>query len=130
MNFDAMCRAGAAGRITLMKAASEMMGVPEAECRAASLACHHVQDRRKASRYAEIVKSGKANKIWTPDELKAIELKTPDQYTKIGQSMPQLDIPPRQTAGCKFGIDAFVPGMLYGKLALAAYALRRDGEIR
>ena len=31
MNFDAMCRAGAAGRITLIKAASEMMGVPENE---------------------------------------------------------------------------------------------------
>ena len=34
MNFDAMCRAGAAGRITLIKAASEMLGVPENECRA------------------------------------------------------------------------------------------------
>ena len=31
MNFDAMCRAGAAGRLTLIKAAAEMMGVPENE---------------------------------------------------------------------------------------------------
>ena len=31
MNFDAMCRAGAAGRITLIKAAAEMLGVPESE---------------------------------------------------------------------------------------------------
>ena len=31
MNFDAMCRAGAAGRLTLIKAAAEMLGVPEGE---------------------------------------------------------------------------------------------------
>ncbi len=31
MNFDAMCRAGAAGRITLIEAGAEMMGVPEGE---------------------------------------------------------------------------------------------------
>ena len=34
MNFDAMSRAGAAGRITLIEAGAKMMGVPAAECRA------------------------------------------------------------------------------------------------
>ena len=43
--------------------------------------------------FAEIVKSGKITKTFTPDELKAIKLKTPDQYTMIGVSVPQLDIP-------------------------------------
>ena len=66
----------------------------------------------------EIVKSGKANKTWSPDELKAITLKTPDQYTKIGQSLPQLDIPSKTNGTCKYGIDAHMPGMLYGKLAI------------
>ncbi len=74
-------------------------------------------------------KSGKANKTWTPDELKAIKLKTPDQYTKIGHSLPQLDIPSKTNGTCKYGIDAFVPGMLYGKLAIPPVRLRRDGEI-
>src|SRR3974377_1597326 len=41
MNFDAMCRAGAAGRITLIKAAAEMMGVPENECRARHAPVRH-----------------------------------------------------------------------------------------
>ena len=36
----------------------------------------------------------------------------------IGQSLPQLDIPSKTNGTCKYGIDAFVPGMLYGKLAL------------
>ena len=114
MNFDAMCRAGAAGRLTLIKAASEMMGVPEAELHARESRIHHAKSKKSVT-FAEIVKSGKANKTWSPDELKAITLKTPDQYTKIGQSLPQIDIPSKTNGTCKYGIDAFVPGMLYGK---------------
>ena len=117
MNFDAMCRAGAAGRLTLIKAASEIMGVPENELRASESRVHHVKSKKSVT-FAEIVKSGKASKTWTPDELKAITLKTSDQYTKIGRSLPQLDIPPKTNGSCKYGIDSFVPGMLYGKLAI------------
>ena len=32
--------------------------------------------------------------------------------------MPQLDIPSKTNGTCKYGIDAHVPGMLYGKLAI------------
>jgi isoquinoline 1-oxidoreductase subunit beta len=117
MNYDAMCRAGAAGRITLIKAAAEMLGVPEGELQARDSKVIHAKSKRSVS-YADIVKSGKANKVWTADELKAINLKTPDQYTKIGHSLPQLDIPSKTNGSCKYGIDAFVPDMLYGKLAL------------
>jgi isoquinoline 1-oxidoreductase len=115
-NFDAMSRAGAAGRITLVKAGAEMMGVPESECYARhSRVVHGKSDKRVT--YAQIVASGKAAKTWTPDELKAIKLKPPAQYTLIGQSLPQLDIPSKTNGTAKFGIDAFVPGMVYGKLA-------------
>ena len=64
----------------------------------------------------EIVKSGKATKTFTPDELKAIKLKTPDQYTMIGVSVPQLDIPSKTNGTAKYGIDVMLPGMVYGKL--------------
>ena len=117
MNFDAMSRAGAAGRITLIKAASEMLGVPENELRASELRVYHAKSKKSLT-FAEIVNSGKANKTWTPDELKAITLKTPSQRTKVGQSLPQLDIPSKTNGTCKYGIDAFVPGMLYGTLAI------------
>jgi len=117
MNFEAMCRAGAAGRITLIKAASEIMGVPENELRASESRVYHAKSKKNL-KYADIVKSGKANKVWTADELKAITLKTADQRTKIGHSLQQLDIPSKTNGTCKYGIDAFVPGMLYGKLAL------------
>ncbi len=117
MNFDAMCRAGAAGRITLIKAAAEMMGVPENELQARELRVTHAKSKKSLT-FAQIVQGGKANKAWSADELKAIKLKTPDQYTKIGHSLPQLDIPSKTNGTCKYGIDAHVPGMLYGKLAI------------
>ena len=94
-----------------------MLAVPENEFRASESRVHHAKSKRSLS-YAEIVKGGKANKVWTPAELKAIALKTPEQRTKIGQSLPQLDIPSKTNGTCKYGIDAFVPDMLYGKLAI------------
>ena len=61
-------------------------------------------------------KSGKATKTFTADELKAIKLKTPDQYTMIGVSVPQLDIPSKTNGTAKYGIDVMLPGMVYGKV--------------
>ena len=114
MNFDAMSRAGAAGRITLIDAGAAMMGVPAAECRASNSQVIHSKTGKKVS-YAKIVSDGKASKAWTADELKAIKLKAPGSYTLVGQSVPQLDIPPKTNGTAKYGIDAMVPGMLYGK---------------
>src|SRR5258708_3805333 len=114
MNFDAMSRAGAAGRITLIEAGAAMMGVLASECRASNRQVIHTKTGKKVS-YAKIVADGKASKVWTADELKAIKLKTPGQYTLVGQSVPQLDVPPKINGTAKYGIDATVPGMLYGK---------------
>ena len=68
--------------------------------------------------FADIVKSGKANKTFTPDELKAIKLKTPDQYTMIGQSVPQLDIPSKTNGTANTASTRSLPGMVYGKLVI------------
>jgi isoquinoline 1-oxidoreductase len=114
MNFDPMSRAGAAGRITLIEAGAGMIGVPASECRASNSQVIHAKSGKRVS-YARIVAEGKASKVWTPDELKAIKLKTPAQYTLIGQSVPQLDIPPKINGTAKYGIDASVPGMVYGR---------------
>jgi isoquinoline 1-oxidoreductase len=114
MNFDTMSRAGAAGRITLIEAGAAMMGVPATECRASNSQIIHTKTGKKVS-YAKIVAEGKANKAWTADELKAIKLKTPGQYTLVGQSVPQLDVPAKINGTAKYGIDAVAPGMVYGK---------------
>ena len=117
MNFDAMSRAGAAGRIALTDAAAAAMGVPASELVVRESKITHPKSK-KSMTFAEVVKSGKATKTFTPDELKAIKLKTAEQYTMIGQSVPQLDIPSKTNGTAKYGIDTFLPGMVYGKLVL------------
>ncbi|MCA1458165.1 xanthine dehydrogenase family protein molybdopterin-binding subunit [Bradyrhizobium sp. BRP22] len=115
MNFDAMSRAGAAGRIALTEAAASVMGVPAAELVVRDSVISHPKSKKSMS-FADIVKSGKATKTFTPDELKAIKLKTPDQYTLIGVSVPQLDIPSKTNGTAKYGIDVMLPGMVYGRV--------------
>src|SRR6266699_2992512 len=117
MNFDAMSRAGAAGRMALTEAAAAAMGVPAGELVVRDSVISHPKSK-KSMTFADIVKSGKATKTFTPDELKAIKLKTPDQYTKIGVSVPQLDIPAKTNGTAKYGIDVMLPGMVYGKIVM------------
>src|SRR6201987_1584743 len=115
MNFDAMSRAGAAGRIALTEAAAASMGVPASELVVRDSVISHTKSK-KSMTFAQIVKSGKATKTFTPDELKAITLKTPDQYMLIGVSVPQLDIPDKTRGAAKYGIEVMLPGMVYGKV--------------
>src|ERR1700740_1201755 len=58
MNFDTMCRAGAAGRLTLIKTPAEIMGVPEGEVRARESHIHHAKSKKSLT-FAQLVKSGK-----------------------------------------------------------------------
>ena len=118
MNFDAMSRAGAAGRIALMEAAGAAMGLPpyfKDELVVRDSVITHPKSK-KSMTFAEVVKSGKATKTFTPDDLKAIKLKTPDQYRMIGVSVPQLDIPSKTNGTAKYGIDTMLPGMVYGAI--------------
>ncbi|MDA9417043.1 aldehyde dehydrogenase [Bradyrhizobium sp. CCBAU 25360] len=118
MNFEAMSRAGAAGRFALTEAAAAAMGLPpyfKDQLVVRDSIVSHPKSRKQMS-FADIVKSGKATKTFTPDELKAIKLKTPDQYTMIGVSVPQLDIPSKTNGTAKYGIDVMLPGMAYGKV--------------
>jgi CO/xanthine dehydrogenase Mo-binding subunit len=117
MNFDAMSRAGAAGRMALTDAAAAMMGVPASELMVRESAITHAKSKKSLS-FADIVKSGKATKTYTADELKAIKLKTADQYTLVGVSVPQIDIPSKTNGTAKYGIDTFLPGMAYGKIVM------------
>lgn len=118
MNFDAMSRAGAAGRIALKEAAATAMGLApyfKDELVVRDSVVSHPKTG-KSMTFADIVKSGKATKTFTPDELKAIKLKTPDQYSLVGVSVPQLDIPSKSNGTAKYGIDVTLPGMVHGAI--------------
>lgn len=117
MNFDAMSRAGAAGRIALTEAAAAMMAVPAGELVVRDSTISHAKSKKSVS-FADVVKSGKATRKFSADELKALKLKTPDQYTLVGQSIPQIDIPSKTNGTAKYGIDTFLPGMVYGKIVM------------
>ena len=114
MNFDLMSRCGAAGRMALIDAAAGMLGVQPGQCTASE--SRVTATNGKSVTFAEIVKSGKASKVYTADDLKAITLKTPDQYTMIGKELLQLDIPAKTRGEAKYSIDHFVPGMVYGRV--------------
>ena len=115
MNFETMSRAGAAGRIALTEAGAGMLGVPVDQVVAGD---SRILDKKsgKAVSYADIVKAGKASKAFSADDLKAIKLKTPDQYTLIGKDIPQIDIPFKINGTAKYSIDATLPGMVYGRI--------------
>jgi isoquinoline 1-oxidoreductase len=117
MNFEAMSRAGAAGRMALVDAAAGMIGAPASELTVRDSVIAHAKSKKSLT-FADVVKSGKATKSFTADELKAIKLKTPDQYTMIGVSVPQLDIPSKTNGTAKYGIDVMLPGMVYGKIVM------------
>src|SRR5258706_6521918 len=58
MNFDAMSRAGAAGRMALTEAAAATMGVPASELTVRDGVISHAKSK-KSVKFADVVKSGK-----------------------------------------------------------------------
>jgi nicotinate dehydrogenase subunit B len=46
-------------------------------------------------------------------------LKSPDQYTVIGQAIPRVDVPLKVNGAIKYGYDMVVPGMVHGKILRA-----------
>ena len=116
LSFDALSRAGAAARMMLIDAAAKRWAVDAADCRAERSVVRHPRTRRSIA-YRELVARGPITKSLTAEELKAIPLKKPAQYTLVGRSMPRLDIPDKTTARARFGIDMFLPGMAYAKVA-------------
>ncbi|HEV2548608.1 MAG TPA: molybdopterin cofactor-binding domain-containing protein [Stellaceae bacterium] len=114
-NFDSLSRAGAAGRMALMQAGAGMLGVSASEVRAENSKV--IAKNGKSVTYAQIVSTGKLDKVVTPDELKAIKLKDPKDYKLIGKPVHALDIPPKTNGTAKYGMDMFVPGMVYAKIA-------------
>lgn len=113
--FDSLSRAGASGRIALVEAGAEMLGVPAGECMAANSTVAHGPSGRSVT-YADIVSGGNISRTFTEDELKALPLKRFGEYNIVGRSVPALDIPAKTDGSARFGIDVFVPDMVYGKL--------------
>ena len=113
--FDTLSRCGAAGRLALIEAAAKRMNVSPAECRAEN--SRIIAKSGKSMSYAELVSTGKLDRTYSPDDLKSITLKKPAEYKLVGKSVAALDIPAKTNGTAVYGMDMFVPGMVYAKIA-------------
>ncbi|MEB0133925.1 molybdopterin-dependent oxidoreductase [Actimicrobium sp. CCC2.4] len=111
-SFDPLSRAGAAGRIALIDEAARLLKVKVTDCQARDGV---ITAGSKSITYAEIVRTGKLGRTFTPEALKAIVLKTPDQRRLIGRDVQAVDVPSKTNGAAIYGIDAVVEGMVYAR---------------
>ncbi len=108
---DLLRQAGAAAREMLQEAAARAWGVPRKECTAVNGAVRHSGTGRSLS-YGQLAPA--ASKLPRP---KDPPLKDPVKLRFIGQPFPRLDVPEKISGKARFGIDTFIPDMLYASIA-------------
>lgn len=116
--FDRLSRAGAAGRIALIEAGAQVLGAKESDCTASNSRVTESVSGRSVS-YGEIIQKVKIDRKFAyPEDFKTIKLKASGTYNIVGKSMPALDIPTKVTGQAKYGIDVFLPNMVYGAVVI------------
>ncbi|MDH5234787.1 MAG: molybdopterin-dependent oxidoreductase, partial [Gemmatimonadota bacterium] len=108
-NWEPLRRAGAAGRMMLVAAAAETLGVPASELTTDGGSVHHHPSRRHLT-YGAL--AAKASTL-TPPDLAKVTLKDPKTFKIIGKSKANVDNAKIVTGQPLFGMDVTVPGMLY-----------------
>ncbi len=111
-NFDALSRAGAAGRQALIEEGAKLLDKPARRCRAEA---SRVVSGRQSVSFAEIVQKGDLTRKYTNEDLAAMPIKKPRDRKLIGGNFQALDIPAKTRGETIYGIDAEVPGMAYAK---------------
>ena len=124
--FEPLRKAGAAAREMLMSAASNTWGVSPGECEAHQGFIRHRKSGNKLS-YGQLCEE--ASKLPIPENP---ALKKDHQFKLIGKSVPRLDLQEKIDGKAQFGIDIFVPDMLYAGIsrppAYGAKAVSYDKE--
>jgi len=115
-NYDDMRRWGAAGRVAMIEAGAKTLGAPRAECVAERGAVIHPSSGKRVS-YGDLVAAGAVSRNFDVTDLDAVTLKPDTTLALIGTSPTPLDVPAKTTGAARFGIDSFVPGLLYAKIA-------------
>ena len=121
--FDALSRAGAAARMALIDAAARAWSVRAEDCVAERGVVRHLPSGRSMT-YGRIVDRLPITMTLSEEALKKIPLKKPAEYKVVGKWVARLDIPEKTNGQAKFGIDTFLPGMVYAKVA---YPPTREG---
>ena len=103
-------QAGASARARLIAAAAQQWGVPASECRAESGRIIHSASGRRIN-YGAVAAAAAQVKLEAEPAIK-----TPDQFKLLGQSLPRLDVPLKVNGTATYGIDVFLPDMLYASV--------------
>lgn len=110
-SFTQLSQAGAAGRTILGEAGAALLGVDPSQC--------HVEGGRviagsSSLSFGEIIRAGNVNRSFSQAELDAMPVKAPADRRIIGRDVAALDIPAKADGSAKYGLDASLPGMVYG----------------
>ncbi|MEW6441395.1 MAG: molybdopterin cofactor-binding domain-containing protein [bacterium] len=133
--FDDLSRAGAAGRIALIRAGAQFLGADSGRCTAAESRVTEPDSGRSIT-YAEIVQRTAVSAELSTEEMRKLQLKAPKDYMLVRRSLDALDIPAKTDGSARYGIDVFRPGMAYGRIVAppVRYGARvlkvDDGEAR
>jgi isoquinoline 1-oxidoreductase beta subunit len=109
--YQPLRKLGAAGREILVEAAAKKWNVPVSQCEAIQSQVHHQSSGRSFS-YGELVEEASALPV--PENPR---LKQKSEFKLMGTPVARRDIPAKVRGEAKYGIDTFVPGMLYGVVA-------------
>ena len=117
--FDRLSRAGAAGRMALIEAGAKVLGAKRPTATAENRRVIDSVSGRSVG-YGEIIQKVKIDRKFAyPDDFKAIKLKAPGSLQASSASRSRrIDIPAKTNGQAKYGIDVFLPNMVYGALVI------------
>jgi isoquinoline 1-oxidoreductase beta subunit len=107
-----LSQAGAAGRTVLIEAGAKLLNVESAQCHVEN---SHVLANGKSISFAEIVKNGKFDRIFSADELASFTPKNPATRQLIAKPAKALDIPAKTNGTAQYGIDVELANMVYAR---------------
>ena len=110
-SFETISKAGAAGRIILRDAGAALLGVDPADCIVSE---SKVSANGSHVTFAEIVQKGDVSRCMSEEEMAALEIKPVRERKIIGRDTGALDVPSKTSGEAVYGIDAEVPGMVFG----------------
>lgn len=110
--FPVFSQAGAAGRIALIEEGAKLLGAKPQGC-TARLGAVHAGGRSIS--YGDIVSRGNLQRTYSPEQLKAIPIKSPQDRRLIGRDTLALDVPSKTDGKGLYGIDVVVEDMIYAR---------------
>jgi CO/xanthine dehydrogenase Mo-binding subunit len=107
-----MSQAGAAGRTALIDAGAKLLGVNPQDCKAKN---SMIIAGNQSLSFADIVKNGNIDRIFSADELAEFKPKSPANRQLISKPSKALDIPAKTNGSAKYGIDVELDNMVYAR---------------